>query len=68
MGKADVAGPLGLAFSLAPFISETPRQVPIANATLNAAVDRLRHRLGNSLMSLDAGLGWEGVNGQPLHS
>lgn len=68
MGKADAAGPLGAASSPAALVLETARRAPVADSVLGAAVDRLRHRLGNRLMSLDAGLGWEGANGQPLQS
>lgn len=68
MGKADAASPLGAASSPAAFTMETPRRASVADTALGAAVDRLRHRLGNRLMSLDAGLGREGANGQPLQS
>lgn len=68
MGSIDPTGPLGSAPSFAPFIAQASQRGSVADTTLDAAVNRLRHRLGDRLTSLDVGLGWEGANGQPLHS
>jgi len=68
MGNADAAGPLGADPSLAPSVAEASRRACADDAVLNAAIDRLRHRLGERLTSLETGCGWKGANGQPLHS